>query len=183
MFISLLNLGVIFLKLSTKNLTLIAVIASLYVALTFIFAKISYGDVQFRVSEVLNVLTLFNAVPIYGVTLGCLISNLVGLFLGIEGSSIADLFIGTLATFIAACLCYYIGKSKNKVLIYGFGMLPVVLINGLFVGLELTFINRIGESFILNFLLVSFGELVVCYGLGSFLIYALLKNNLYKKLF
>lgn len=170
-------------KLSTKNLTLIAVIAALYTALTFIFVNVSYGPIQFRISEVLTVLPLFSVVPIYGLTLGCFVSNLMGLFLGIEGASVPDLIIGTSATLIAALICNCIGRTKNKALIYAFGALPVVLINGIFVGLELTFICHLGESFILNFLTVALGELVVCYGLGIFLINILLRNDLYKKLF
>lgn len=170
-------------KLSVKNLTLIAVIAALYTAITFIFAGVSYGPVQFRISEFLNALSFFSFVAVPGLTLGCFVSNLLGLFLGAEGACVPDLIIGTLATFIAAVMCYYIGKSKSKFLIYVFGFLPVVLINGLFVGYELTYLLKIGGTFIFNCSTVALGELVVCYGLGSFLTVVLFRNDLYKKLF
>ena len=175
--------GGIFLKLNTKKLTLIAVIAALYTALTFLFANVSYGPIQFRVSEFLSVLALFSFIPVFGLTLGCFTSNLIGLLLGAEGASIPDLFIGTFATFIAATICYYIGKNRKIVLMYIFGMLPLVLVNGLIIGFELTFISRLGEGFLFNFATVAFGEFLVCYGLGLPFLYVLLRNKLYKKLF
>lgn len=89
-------------KLTTKNLTLISSIAAAYTVLTFIFSNISYASIQFRISEVLMVLTIFSFISIYGVTLGCFTSNLIGLFLGVEGTSIPDLFIGTFATLVSA---------------------------------------------------------------------------------
>ena len=39
-----------------KNITIAAMIAALYTALTLIVAPISYGPVQFRISEALTVL-------------------------------------------------------------------------------------------------------------------------------
>lgn len=169
--------------MNTRKLTSIAAIAGLYTALTFVFAGISYGPVQFRIGEALAVLPIFGVIPVHGVTLGCFISNLIGLFLGFAGTSVFDLAIGPIATFLAAKSCYYIGKTNNKVLIYVFAGLPPVLINGILIGLELTFLCHLGEVFIVNCLMVALGEFVVCYGLGLFLIYIFFRNDLYKKLF
>ena len=45
--------------LNTQTLVQAAVIAAIYVVLTMIFAPISFGPVQFRVSEVLCILPFF----------------------------------------------------------------------------------------------------------------------------
>ena len=61
----------------TKEIVLGAVIAALYVALTLPFAPIAYGPVQFRISEALTVLPYFTPAAVPGVTLGCLLSNIL----------------------------------------------------------------------------------------------------------
>ena len=52
-----------------------AIIAALYAALTWLFAPISYGPVQFRISEVLVLLVVLN--PKYAISLiiGCFVAN------------------------------------------------------------------------------------------------------------
>lgn len=54
-----------------------AVIAAIYVVLTILFAPISFGPVQFRISEALCVLPYFTPAAVPGVFLGCLLSNLL----------------------------------------------------------------------------------------------------------
>lgn len=44
-----------------------AIIAALYVALTWIFSPISYGPIQFRISEILVLLVVLN--PKYALSL------------------------------------------------------------------------------------------------------------------
>ena len=55
-----------------------AAIAAVYVVLTMAFRPISFGPVQFRISEALCVLPYFTPAAVPGVFLGCLISNLLG---------------------------------------------------------------------------------------------------------
>ena len=45
-----------------RNLTVSAVVAAIYVILTLGIAPISYGPIQFRVSEILNLLAFFNLI-------------------------------------------------------------------------------------------------------------------------
>jgi hypothetical protein len=52
---------------SARNLTLAAVVAALYAAVTLLFAPISYGPVQFRVSEALTLLPVLFPQAIPGV--------------------------------------------------------------------------------------------------------------------
>ena len=80
----------------TRSLVHGALIASIYVVLTIAFRPISFGPIQFRISEALCVLPFFTAAAIPGVTIGCLISNMIG------GAVLMDVVFGTLATLIGA---------------------------------------------------------------------------------
>ena len=55
-----------------------AMIAAIYVVLTLSFLPISFGPIQFRISEALCVLPYFTPAAIPGLFAGCLISNLAG---------------------------------------------------------------------------------------------------------
>ena len=55
-----------------------AVIAALYAALTLALYPISFGAVQFRVSEALTLLPIVMPEAIPGLFVGCLVSNLIG---------------------------------------------------------------------------------------------------------
>lgn len=169
-------------KLSVKNLVFISVIAAVYVVPVFLFSDISFGPIQCRISEILTVLTLFYGAAIPGLTIGCFLYNLVGLFLG--KTVIFDLFFGTLATLVAAIISYYIVRRfKNKFLICFFGPLITVISNGIIVGYEITEFFEGGVNLFLNMATVALGESLVCYGLGVPLIALLFKNDLYKKIF
>ena len=73
-----------------------AMTAGIYVALTLIFAPISFGLVQFRVSEVLCILPVFFPAAVPGLFTGCLIANFLG------GAALGDIIFGSLATLIGA---------------------------------------------------------------------------------
>ncbi len=164
---------------NTKNLALVAIIAALYVALTIAFAPICYGTIQFRVSEALTILPIFGLTAVFGLTLGCAIANIYGVFIG--QTMALDIIIGTLATLIAAILTYEIGKTKSKKIKYVFGPLPTVLVNAIIVGIELTIFYK-GNLF-LNMFYVGVGEFLVCYTLGLVFLFAISKNNFNKKIF
>jgi uncharacterized membrane protein len=59
-----------------------AIVAALYVVLTLGIAPLSFGPVQFRVSEVLKVLVLFDPFLAFGIGLGTLLANLASPFVG-----------------------------------------------------------------------------------------------------
>lgn len=90
-----------------QNLTRSAVVAAIYVALTLGIAPISYGPVQFRVAEILNLLAFFNPIYIVAVSVGCFISNLFSPF------GLYDVLFGTAHTTLALILIW---KSRNLVL-------------------------------------------------------------------
>ncbi len=107
-------------NISTKRLVTLSLVAAIYVVATLAIAPLSYGPVQFRISELLNLLAFIN--PVYGiaVTLGCFIANLFTM-------NIFDIVFGTFATALSVCL---IGKSKN---LFVASLYPTI-INAIIVG-------------------------------------------------
>ena len=132
--------------LTTNRIVKTAIVASIYAALTVGLNPISYGAVQFRLSEVLVLLAFVNADYIVGLTIGCLIANLLGPY------GLADIICGTFATFVSAYLIYVTPKFiKSKYAIWVASLWPV-LINALIIGLMLN------VFFILSMLQVGIGE-------------------------
>jgi uncharacterized membrane protein len=154
---------------SVRDLTVAAVIAALYAALTVFFAPISYGAVQYRVAEALTLLPVLFPQAIPGLALGCLLSNLIG------GYGVWDVVFGTLATLIAAVLTY---KMRKNIWL---AAAPPVLVNAAVVGLLLHFLLAL--PLIPTMATVGFGQLVVVYLLGVPLTFALKKIPVLKKHF
>ena len=98
-----------------------AAIAALYVVLTLIFAPISFGEMQVRISEALTILPLFTPAAIPGLFVGCILGNLLG------GAIPLDTSFGSLATLIGAVGGYLLRKNRWLV------PLPTVLANALIV--------------------------------------------------
>ena len=69
-------------RISTKELAWGGLIAALYAILTVVFAPISFGSVQFRVSEALTLLPVISTSGIPGLFIGCLLSSLSVVHLG-----------------------------------------------------------------------------------------------------
>ena len=150
-------------KLTTRRLVRGALIAALYAVLCLAFFSISYGDVQFRISEALTVLPLLMPEAIPGLFVGCLLSNLVG------GYGVMDSVFGSAATLIAALATYFMRKLPAWI-----AVLPVVLVNALIVG-YFTLHLAAGLPFWPSALSVGLGQAVVVYALGLPLHYALKK--------
>ena len=155
------------LKFRTRDLCLTAMIAAIYAALTLGLQAISFGPVQFRVSEALTLLPILFPQAIPGLTLGCLISNLFSPL----GATVYDVVFGTLATLVAAILTR---RIKGSVWVKA---LPPVLANGVIVGLVLTYAYGLNTLW-LNMLTVAAGEAAVCYALGVPMIKLLEKVDL-----
>lgn len=73
-----------------------AVIAALYVVLTYVFSAFASGVIQVRVSEALTILPAFTPAAIPGLVIGCLLSNTL------TGCVLLDIIFGSVATLIGA---------------------------------------------------------------------------------
>lgn len=88
-----------------------AAIAAIYTVLTMLFAPISFGPVQFRISEALCILPFFTPAAVPGLFLGCFLSNFLC------GSAVLDVVFGSIATLIGAFGSYRLRKNRWAVCI------------------------------------------------------------------
>ena len=154
-------------KISAKKIDRMAIIASLYAVCTFIFAPISYGAIQFRISECLCVLAFFYFEGVIGLTVGCFIAN-------IFGNGPLDLIFGTLATFIASLCAYKTAKLIKGELVRFFvcALFPIV-VNAIIVPFTFLAVTELKELYLISLLQVGVGQAVVILTLGLFLYFAI----------
>ena len=147
-----------------------AIIAAIYVVLTFLASAmgLSSGVIQVRFSEALCVLPYFTAAAVPGVTVGCLLANIV------TGCAPLDIALGPIATFIGALIAYFLRKHKWLV------PLPSVLANMAIVPYVLIKAYGAEDAYPFLLLTVGIGEVISIYGLGMLLLFALGKR---KKIF
>ncbi len=161
---------------TVRFLTEGAVIAALYAVLTLCFAPLSFGPVQLRVSEALTVMPIFTSAAVPGLTVGCLLSNIIGMSMGVTLP--VDILFGTAATLLAS-VCTRLLRNTAKIgQIPTLSLLSPVLFNALIVGAELTMFFGAG-TFLYCALAVGTGELIVVFVLGTVLILSLRKTRLF----
>lgn len=159
----------------TKRIAYAAVAGAAYAALTMLLAPISYGPIQFRLSECLCILPFFDPVFAGGLFVGCLIANLM------STAGLLDIVFGSLATLLAALCTAALGRRSKGWLSCILGCLAPVIFNALIVGAVLAAtIAPEGTSFSAAFALFGFqvglGEAVVLFVLGLPLMRLLLKR-------
>lgn len=157
-------------KMVLKDLILQTMIAAIYVVLVYVFQFASFGLIQFRIAEVLMILVLFDKKSVIGLTIGCFFANLLG------GAILLDVIFGTLATTIAAILMII---TKKWIWI---SFLMPAIINGLIVGLLLTYAYDLGMLYI-TIPSVFIGEFLVLFVIGLPLYRALKDNSHFIELF
>ena len=157
-----------------------AIVAAAYAALTVLLAPISYGPVQFRVSEALTVLPFFMPCTVCGLWIGCILANLYT-------GTVADILFGSLATLLAALCTAWFGKRGNTVKNRILGCLMPVLFNAFIVGAVLTWAYQFQEfadpikSYGFNALTVGIGELGVLFLIGYTLLCQLPKIKAFRE--
>ena len=89
-------------------LTHAAVIAALYVVLTFAANALGLANhaIQIRFSEALTILPFFTPAAIPGLFIGCVLANIL------TGCAIPDVIFGGLATLLGALGTYFLRKQK-----------------------------------------------------------------------
>ena len=168
-------------KTDTLTFVRIAMIAAVYTVVSLALAPISYGNIQVRIAEALTILPLLYKPSIYGVTLGCFLTNLLGAFMGVNPTGFIDAIIGTLATFLAA-ECPYMLKDKTVKSFPLWSVLMPVIFNFFFVGAELAVLYFEGNVVLGTLIMggeVAVGELISVI-LGWLLLKPLGKTNLFK---
>ena len=94
-------------------------IAALYAVVTIACGPLSYNFLQFRISELLNLLVFFNPYYTVGLTLGCLLANIA--------SSVGpiDIVFGSLTTLVACLLMIVYSKFIKN--LFSTGFIPCIL--------------------------------------------------------
>ena len=156
-------------RISTRSIALAAVVGAAYAALTIGLAPISYGPVQFRISEVLCILPYFLPGTAWGLFIGCAVSNIIG-------GGVLDIVFGSLATLGAALVTAWLGKKEHTVGNSLLACLPPVVFNAVIVGAVVTTVFTVeGETinpfthwglYAATAASVGLGEAVVLYVLG-----------------
>ena len=142
-----------------------AVIAALYVVLTYVFSAFASGVIQVRVSEALTILTAFTPAAIPGLVIGCLLSNTL------TGCVLLDIIFGSVATLIGALGSYALRRHTWLVPI------PPIVSNMIIVPFVLRYAYGATDAFPFMIATVGAGEIISCYLLGMILYGALKKVN------
>ena len=146
-------------KFTTRDLTLAAVLAAVYAALTITLPVPQYGAVQIRFAEALTVLPFLFPAATPGLFVGCIIANLFSPF-------VLDVVFGSMATLLA---CLWTSRMTSRWL----APLPPVLCNAVIVGAEIAWAETgitpaFWTAFGFNAVTVGLGELIACYAPVSY---------------
>lgn len=147
----------------TRYLTEAAMIAAIYVVLVLVLRPISFGAMQVRIAEALTILPYFTPAAIPGLSVGCLLANILG------GADILDIVFGTLATLLGAVFSYRLRAHKFLV------WLPPVAANTLIVPFVLRAAYGESQPIPLLMLTIGAGELIACCFIGTLLLLTLEK--------
>lgn len=157
--------------LPAAQLAKAGVIAALYTALTVLVYPLSFGGMQVRVAEILTVLPVYMPSAVPGLTVGCFLSNLIGLSMGANPAGAWDLLFGTAATGLAAWATFALRRIRFRGLPL-IATLPPVVFNALIVGTELYGVYG-GLPWWAHVLWVALGQFLACTVGGSVLAAAL----------
>lgn len=135
-----------------------AMIAAIYVVLTFLFAPFSFGEIQVRISEALTILPIFTPAAVPGLFAGCLIGNFAG------GALLPDVIFGSLATLLGAVFTWLL-RDRNFLL----APVPPIVANVLIVPFVLRYAYGILLPIPFMMLTVGIGEVISCGVLGLLL--------------
>lgn len=141
------------------------VIAALYVVLTIVANALGLasGAIQVRFSEALTILPVFTATAVPGLTVGCVLANLI------TGCALWDVVFGSLATLIGAVGTRLLRKKPML------AWIPPVISNMAIVPIVLQQVYGVPDAWWYLVLTVGAGEVISC-GILGLLLYHSIKN-------
>lgn len=168
--------------MDSHRIARIAMIAAVYAATTLVamlfLGWMSWGPIQFRISEAITVLALFTSDAIPGLSLGCAIANIANIALsGVGTIGLLDVVFGSLATAIGAAFSWHFRKRPalavlgpvlaNAIIVPSY--LPIMLKGLGFYTIPFTSIdleNSYALMYLFGFVATGIGEAAVMYLLG-----------------
>lgn len=155
---------------NVTSLVTAAMIAALYVVLSFLSHAfgLASGAIQIRISEALTILPIFTSAAVPGVTIGCLLFNLL------SGAAMPDIVFGPIATFLGALISRHIAKRlKGKSFAPFLVPLPPIFANACIIPWVLKTAYGIPDAYWYLFATVGIGETLSCGVFGLILYFAL----------
>lgn len=136
---------------TTTDVTRMALVTGLYVAVTLVLSVFSFGVIQIRLSEMFNYLSLYNKRYIAAVTAGVALANMA------SPLGLIDVVVGSVSTLIVLLINYKITiRIKNMKIkmavtacVFAFSMFTVAG--------QLTILYQL--PFFLNWWVIALGEL------------------------
>jgi uncharacterized membrane protein len=138
-----------------------SMIAALYLLFTLLTWQFASGVIQLRLSEALAVLPYFTPAAIPGLTVGCLLANLI------SGCAPWDVVFGTLATLLGAVFAWLLRKRALLVPI------PNILSNTLIIPFVLRYVYGAPDALPFLFLSIGASEILSSGLLGVGLLFLL----------
>ncbi|MBQ0018105.1 MAG: QueT transporter family protein [Clostridiales bacterium] len=154
---------------SSRTITYGGIIAALYIILTAISNAfgLASGMIQLRLSEALCILPCFFPEAIFGIAIGCLISNVL------TGAMLWDVVFGTLATLIGALGTYKLRANR------WLAALPPIIANTLIIPPVLAYGYGVEKGLWVLMLTVGAGEFISVFVLGELLYSGINKRKLF----
>lgn len=146
--------------MKNKKITNISIIIAIYVALCLLLEPLSFGFIQFRISEILCLLAIEFPYAIIANTIGCFIANML-----FGGLGIVDIVFGSLATFLGCLFAYMLRNKRYKGLPVA-SCLAIVLTNGIIVGIELGLLASNMKMIPIGILEISISEFIIIVLIG-----------------
>ena len=109
-------------ELNTKDVTLTAIFAALYVALGMVFAPISFLALQFRIAGVIRPAIAKKPLLVVGYAIGVVITNFFSPFAGF-----LELVFMPLMSIVAGLAGYYAAKSFGKSYVVAGAVIAVII--------------------------------------------------------
>ena len=169
-------------------------IAALYAACTLLtislLGGLAWGPVQLRLSEAVCVLALLTRPAVPGLTIGCILANIIAIALTGSGAlGMLDVIFGSLATLLGALWAWRMRKHTavalagpvvaNALIVPAY--LPLILAASGFYTIPFTNIDLVASyplMYIFGVVAIGIGEALVVYCLGWPLLKALRRTGL-----
>jgi len=150
------------LKMKTRDLSLVAIFAALYVALVYVFAPISFLALQFRVAGVLRPAIAKKWILAIGYAIGVVVGNLSSPFAGPW-----ELLFMPMMSLVAGLLGHILARRfSQNYFICGAVIATIIPLSVAWMLLQF------GSPFLATFSLLLIGEQAVCF-IGSLLFKAI----------
>lgn len=151
---------------SVYDIVRVAVIAALYVVITMVLAAVSFGPIQVRLAEMLNLLAIYNKRYVLAVPIGVALANLSSPY------GVVDIVWGSLSTFVTMLVFYYVARKLPNFITKLVAGVLIVTFSMFTIALELAWLGNTAfwPTFWINWGTIAIGEFISL-GIGAVLLF------------